>query len=298
LKIPENTLARIKDISSSTIDARLKPFKKNRLRGKICGTTKPGSLLKSQIPIRTSSWDESRIGYCELDTVAHCGFSAKGEFISTLNLTDMLTQWTESIAVVGRAQSRIIAGLEDIQNRLPFPLLAIDPDNGSEFINWQLFKYCQDKKVEFTRGRPYQKNDNAHIEEKNWTNVRKIFGYARMETDAEAKSMNDLYQNELRLYLNFFIPNVKLLKKQRVGKNQEKIKRQYDRAKTPYRRVLECANISAEIKKRLIEKYETLNPAALRKSIAAKLKILKNLQPPALIHNQTTNIVAPSSITF
>jgi len=238
LNIPETTQKRLNNISSATIDNRLKRFK-NELRLKINSTTRPGSLLKSQIPIRTVSWNETRIGYCELDTVAHCGDSANGEFISSLDLTDILTQWTETEAIMGKAQSRVIAGVNNIKNRLPFSLLAIDPDNGSEFINWQLFEYCMAKKIEFTRGRPYAKNDNAHIEQKNWTQVRKVFGYRRRETEAELDLMNDLYRNELRLYKNFFTANIKLIDKKRAGLNNEKIKRIYDQAKTPYQRVLD-----------------------------------------------------------
>lgn len=240
LNIPNATQEKLKRISSATIDSRLKRFR-NELRLKINSTTRPGSLLKSQIPIRTVSWNESRIGYCELDTVAHCGDNARGEFVSSLDLTDILTQWTETEAIMGKAQSRVITGLENIKNRLPFPLLAIDPDNGSEFINWQLFEYCMTRMIEFTRGRPYAKNDNAHIEQKNWTQVRKVFGYSRRETEAEMNLMNDLYRNELRLYKNFFTANIKLIDKKRVGLNNEKIKRIYDQAKTPYQRVLECS---------------------------------------------------------
>ncbi len=151
LDIPQASQERLKHISSTTIDNHLQRFK-HELRLKINSTTRPGSLLKKQIPIRTVSWNETRIGYCELDTVAHCGDSAAGEFISSLDLTDILTQWTETEALLGKAQKRVIAGLENIKNRLPFPLLAIDPDNGSEFINWQLFEYCLTRTIEFTRG--------------------------------------------------------------------------------------------------------------------------------------------------
>lgn len=276
LNIPEAVVAKLKTISSASIDNRLKIHRQKLLK-KINSTTRPGSLIKKQIPIRTVSWDEKRIGYCELDTVAHCGNSAQGDFINSLNLTDLLTSWTEAVAVMGKAQKRIVDGLNNIKARLPFPLRGIDPDNGSEFINWQLFECCLKQQIEFTRGRPYQKNDSAHIEQKNWIYVRKIFGYQRRETEKELNLMNDLYQNELGLYHNFFMPSVKLIKKRRVGKHQEKIKRIYDQARTPYQRVLECKQVSKGIKQQLKKEYDKLNPAALRRKILSKLNKLSKI---------------------
>jgi len=290
LNIPESIAAKLKKISASTINDRLKPYR-IKLRRKINSTTKPGSLVKKQIPIRTSSWNEKRIGCSELDTVAHCGESAQGDFINSLNLADILTGWTETIAIMGKAQKRIMAGLNEIKSSLPFPLKAIDPDNGSEFINWQLFRWCMEKQIEFTRGRPYQKNDNAHIEQKNWTHVRKVFGYQRRETVEELKIMNDLYRNELRLYKNFFMPNVKLIEKKRTGKYGEKIKRIYDQAKTPYQRVLECNQVDDKTKQKLKEQYEQLNPAELRRQILAKLDKLNKI-------NKTIAITAKQKVTF
>jgi len=168
--------------------------------------------------------------------------------------------------------------LDSIQNRLPFQLLAIDPDNGSEFINWQLFNYCMEREVEFTRGRPYQKNDNAHVEQKNWTHVRKVFGYKCRETERELNIMNDLYRNELRKYKNFFMPNIKLIEKKRIGRHGEKIKKIYDKAKTPYQRVLECDQINQEKKDKLRKEYEKLNPAELRRTILSKIEKMNNLK--------------------
>jgi len=277
LAIPESIAIKLKNIKSDTINKRLKPYR-TKLRRKINSTTRPGSLIKKQIPIRTISWDEMRIGCCELDLVAHCGNSARGEFVNSLTLTDILTGWTENTAFLGKAQNRIIAGLDNIQNRLPFPLKAIDPDNGSEFINWQLFNYCMKREVEFTRGRPYQKNDNAHVEQKNWTHVRKVFGYKRRETEYELNIMNDLYENELRQYKNFFMPNVKLIDKKRIGKHGEKIKKIYDKAKTPYQRILECNQIDEKIKERLKAEYKQLNPAKLRRAIISETDKLNNLK--------------------
>lgn len=276
LSIPDDATKKLLKISSTTIDVKLKKYK-TMARRKLNSTTKPGSMLKQHIPIRTSSWAEKRPGYCELDTVTHCGSSADGEFINSITLTDIFTQWTEGMCVIGKAEKRIKDGLDDISKRLPFPLKAIDPDNGSEFINWQLYHYCEKEKIEFTRGRPYKKNDNAHVEQKNWTHVRKVFGYQRRETEAEQKIMNDLYKNELRLYKNFFQPNIKLIDKKRVGKHDEKIKRIYDTAKTPYQRVLECQGINETEKEKLREIYATLNPAQLKRQIVEKLKQLQKI---------------------
>lgn len=277
LAIPENTGLKLKKISSASIDNRLKKSKR-KLRRKIASTTRPGSLVKKQIPLRTSSWDEKKVGFCELDTVPHCGNTAAGDFINSLNLTDILTQWTEGAAIMGRAQKRVMQGLDDIKTRLPFSLKGIDPDNGAEFINWQLIRYCFKRQIDFTRGRPYHKNDNAHIEQKNWTHVRKIFGYRRLETERQKNLMNDLYQNELRLYLNFFIPNVKLIEKRRMGKYGEKIKRVYDQAKTPYQRVMECEQVDEITKQKLKEQYDQLNPAELRRKILLKLDHLLKIK--------------------
>lgn len=293
LSIPESIAEKLKNIKSDTINKRLKPYR-TKLRRKINSTTRPGSLLKKQIPIRTISWDEMRVGCCELDLVAHCGDSAQGEFINSLTLTDILTGWTENTAFLGKAQKRIMDGLNNIQNRLPFPLKAIDPDNGSEFINWQLFNYCMEKEIEFTRGRPYQKNDNAHVEQKNWTHVRKVFGYKRRESECELSIMNDLYENELRLYKNFFMPNVKLIDKKRIGRHGEKIKKIYDKAKTPYQRVLECDQIDKKIKEQLRKQYKQLNPAALRRAIIAKTNKLNNLK----INQPEIVIPIASRVTF
>jgi hypothetical protein len=260
----ENKLLKIK---SATIDRKLKRYKGQK-RKKINSGTKPGTLLKKNIPIRTSSWDEKRIGYCELDTVLHCGNSASGEFAVSLNLTDILTQWTEEEAVLGKGEKGIIKALDNIKSRLPFALLAIDPDNGSEFINWQMYKYTLKEKIEFTRGRPYKKNDNAHIEQKNWTHIRKLFGLRRLETQKNVAQMNELYRNELRLYKNFFIANKKLISKKYVG---TKVVKKYDNAKTPYQRVLQSKQVSKKKKEQLTAFYLTLDPVQLKEKIDYQL---------------------------
>lgn len=268
MKFSSEIRDKLSSISSSTIDRRLEKSKKMK-RKKVFSTTKPGSMLKKQIPIKTSSWDETRPGYGELDTVAHCGDSASGEFVNSLTFTDIATCWTESNAVMGKAQIRIKSGLDNIEKRLPFPLKGIDPDNGGEFINWQLYRHCIEKNIEFTRGRPYKKNDNAHIEQKNWTHVRKLIGYKRLDKDNQEKLLNDLYLNEWRFFKNFFIPNKKLISKKRVG---SKIVKKYDLPKTPYQRVLEHKNIPEKEKERLIKIYTKLNPVELKRNINRKLK--------------------------
>lgn len=267
LVIPDGIKEKLLKIKPATIDRRLKKSRSLKSK-KVLSTTKPGSMLKKNIPIKTSSWDEKRLGYGELDTVSHSGSSASGEFICSLTYTDILSQWTESVGVMGKAEGRIKAGLDDIEERLPFPLKGIDPDNGGEFINWQLYHHCLSKNIEFTRGRPYCKNDNAHIEQKNYTHVRKLIGYGRLDKEHQLKALNDLYRNEWRLYKNFFIPNKKLIEKKRV---ETKIVKKYDMPKTPYQRLMECENFPESEKKKLKEIYAKLNPAELRRNIDRKL---------------------------
>lgn len=273
LSVPPAVKEQLSRMSARTMDRRLALFTGEVVR-RIHGTTKPGSLLKKQIPIVLSRWDETRAGYTELDLVAHCGPSAQGAFACTLNITDLATGWTEEAAILGKAEARVKDAFHAIERDLPFPLLGIDPDNGSEFINWPLFRYCLSKKIAFTRGRPSHKNDNAHIEEKNWTHVRKIVGYERLETDAEVRVLNELYRGPLRLYMNFFQPAMKLIEKTRVG---GKLRRTYDTPRTPCQRALECPEIVPETKERLTALYGTLNPVKLKRDIEKKLDELFKL---------------------
>lgn len=267
LIIPTSIKERLCKIKSATIDRRLEKFRTFR-HSKVFSTTKPGSLLKKQIPIKTSSWDETRLGYGELDTVAHCGASASGEFIFTLTYTDIASQWTISEAVMGKGQKGIKLALENIAKRLPFPLKGIDPDNGSEFINWQLYNHCLANNIEFTRGRPYAKNDNAHIEQKNYTHVRKLMGYGRMDKECQLQKMNDLYWNEQDFYKNFFLSNKKLIEKKRVN---TKIVKKYDRARTPYQRLMENVEFPKSEKVKLKMIYDKLNPAEIKRSLDKKI---------------------------
>ena len=257
-------------MSPATMDRRLKT-KKHILKKNRYGRTKPGTLLKHHIPIKTDHWDVTTPGFTEVDLVSHSGSSAHGEFIHSLNQTDIHTTWVETRAVLGKGQHRVKEAMEDMRLALPFNLLGIDSDNGSEFINDHLYRYCQGLSIQFTRGRAYKKDDNAHIEQKNWTHVRKIFGYVRYDSPQALQAMNDLYQNELRLFQNLFQPSVKLLKKVRVG---SKLKRVYDAPKTPFQRVCQCPKADpikvAQLKKLL----SSLNPFELSKTIDRTLECI------------------------
>lgn len=261
-------------ISRASLGRRIMGHQERFGKGKGLSGTKPGSLLKKHIPIQTKSWDVSKAGFVEIDTVAHCGVSLSGNFINTLQAVDIRTTWTERVAVMGKSQETVFDGIKKIRKNLPFPLLGIDSDNGSEFINNLLWKYCEREAIVFTRSRPYMKKDNAHIEQKNWTLVRKVLGYDRFETAHQLMLINDLYDNELRLFINFFQPTLKLQSKERFG---AKIIRKYDGAKTPYQRVMECNEITAEEKDKLRTFYESLDPVKLKKEIDRKIRIIISL---------------------
>lgn len=272
---PDEVKKKLRKVSSSTID-RLLRDEKRKIRRKLHGTTKPGSLLKKHIPVVLSRWNEVIPGFTELDLVAHNGGNSVGDFGNTLNITDLATGWTEAESFLGKAQKRVTIALDHTRKRLPFPLLGIDPDNGSEFINWQLYRYCVDDRIQFTRGRPGKKNDNAHIEEKNWTHIRKIVGYHRIETDGEIELLNRLYRGSWRLYENFFQPVMKLKEKIQTS---GPAKRKYDVPRTPYQRCLEAPDeqVSKERKEELTALYETLNPAALKREIESLIEQLRRM---------------------
>jgi len=252
-------------ISSASIDRCLRPVRIKTPHG--LSTTKPGSLLKNLIPVRTfTEWDAEQPGFMEIDLVAHCGNTTEGQYLNTLTCTDISTGWTDVTALPRRSKEAVSQAIHLMRQRLPFPLLGIDSDNGSEFINDLLYGYCLDEKITFTRSRPYKKNDQAHVEQKNWSVVRHTVGYDRWETDQEFAILESIY-SDLRLYINFFQPSFKLIAKERIG--NKTIKR-YDTAKTPYQRVLERKDISLESKARLMNLYVQLNPAELRRSIDLK----------------------------
>lgn len=262
------------DISARTIDRRLKREKEIQRIGNKRGfcTTKPGTL-KSKIPLRRGyEWEEDVPGFLEIDTVAHNGGDPSGTFIFTLNATDIASGWTEAVAGLGKSQYVVIeTGFKGtIVPALPFSLRGVDGDSGGEIINELLYRYCQENSIVFTRSRPYHSNDGCHIEEKNWTHVRKIIGYGRLDTEIQVIALNDLYRNELRLYLNFFQPHMKCVHKEFTGK---RAKRTYE-IKTPYQWVLESKVVSQEQKNILKDCYEKLNPVLLKKTIEKKLSAL------------------------
>jgi len=257
-------------ISPATIDRLLKGTRVSyKRRGK--ATTKPGTLLKKHIPIKTEQWDEKRPGFLEADTVAHCGDSVEGMYVNTVNFVDIATGWSEQRAVWGKGERGVLIQIKDVENSLPFPLLGFDTDNGNEFLNWHLFRHFTQRKnpVQFTRSRSYQKQDNCHIEQKNWTHIRQWFGYERLDNPEVVALMNDLYTSEWRLYHNFFSPSVKLIAKKRVA---SKVIKRYDKPKTPYQRVLESKYVAASVKRILKEQMKGLNPFRLRRGIERKLK--------------------------
>jgi len=260
-------------ISPRQMDRRLAEQKKQRRR-RIYGRTKPGYLLKHHIAVKTDRWDVASPGFTEVDLVSHSGNSASGEFAHTLNVTDIHTTWTESRAVLGRGEEAVQRALNEIAGVLPFRLLGVDSDNGSEFINWHLKRWCEQKHIQLTRGRPYKKDDNAHIEQKNWTHVRKLLGWERYDTHEAVEAINDLYARELRLWLNLFLPSVKLLKKVRVG---SKVRRVYDAPRTPLERVQACAQADARGVAKLEELRTRLDPFQLGRIIERKLERIYRL---------------------
>jgi len=268
IEISEEVAVKLKMISPATIDRKLKHQREFLHLLRVKGGPKPGYLLKQQIPIRLTQWDTAKVGYVEMDMVVHCGSSTLGEYVNTLSTTEISSGWWEGEAIMGRSQDYSFWALKEIRKRTPFNWKGIDSDNGSEFINQILYKYCQREKLEFTRSRENKKNDNAYIEQKNWTHVRKVFGYLRYDTPEELAIINDLYHNELRLYKNFFQPVMKLASKERVG---GKIKRKYEASKTPYQRLMESDQIPDEVKEELKGIYFSLNPAQLKRSIDNKL---------------------------
>lgn len=263
IRVNKRVYSKLTKISASTIDRLLKNTKKKlALKGR--STTKPGTLLKHQIPIRTfSDWDESKAGFFEVDCVANCGDTTAGEYVNTLNLTDVKTAWMEFEAVMGKGESRILAAIESRRAACPVPFLGIDSDGGSEFINYHLNKYCINTKLTFTRSRPYKKNDQNFVEQKNYSVIRRVLGYARFDTCKQLATINKIL-GLYRLYVNFFQPVDRLHEKIRNG---ARVTRKYQKALTPYQRVSLCTEIDANIKQYLSALYAKLNPADLKRRI-------------------------------
>jgi len=264
LELTSTVRAKLLQISAATIDRLLAP-ERARLQIKGRSGTKPGTLLKRQIPIRTfADWNDLAPGFCEVDLVAHDGGNAAGEFCQTLDLTCVATGWTEMRALRNKAQRWCFEALMDIEATLPFPLLGLDSDNGSEFINAHLYQWCVDQRITFTRSRPQRKNDNCFVEQKNFPVVRQQVGYLRYDTPAELEVLGELYRH-LRLYVNFFQPQMRLVEKVRQG---AKLTRRHDPARTPYRRIMDSPLVADEAKDALTQHYLELNPVALKLDIA------------------------------
>lgn len=252
-------------ISPATVD-RLLIHERRKITLKARSRTKPGTLLKSQIPIRTfADWDNAQPGFLEIDLVHHCGDSPSGEYIHTLDTVDVATGWNECAAFMGRSRKHTIGGTERIKERLPFPLLGVDFDTGGEFVNWHFVWYCQREEITYTRARENKKNDQAYIEQQNYSVVRRFVGYARLDKWEQLEILNRLYQR-LSDYQNFFQPVMRLKEKERDG---ARVTRKYDRPKTPYERVLEHEEIDLSIKKKLRERFLRLNPKKLLREITA-----------------------------
>lgn len=270
LKISRRCFQHLQQVSPSTMDRWRRAVR--RPGRKVRGGTKPGTLLKHQIPIRTyADWDDKRPGFGEMDLVQHDGGNNKGDFACTLTFTDVVTSWTELAATRNKAQVHVFAALETERTRLPFPLLGLDSDNGSEFINDELKRYCEREQITFTRGRVGRKNDNAFVEEKNWSVVRRLVGYARYDTPTQVAQLNALYRMYC-VYFNHFLPVTKLLKTERQGSRVKKI---YDAPKTPYQRVLDAPEVSDATKAKLRRAHAKLDVVVLKRQVDELLAALK-----------------------
>jgi len=273
LEISEDIKALLIQMSSSTIDRLLRPYKM-RLKPKGRATTKPGKILIERIPIKTFyEWRDTEPGFFEIDMVAHCGATTRGEYFYTLNCVDVATSWVEIEVVRNRSRSRTVEALDRINRRVPFPVKGIHSDNGSEFINSHFLYYCEVERINFTRSRPDKKDDNSYVEQKNWTVVRRNVGYMRYDTEAEYRVMKELY-GHLRLYVNFFQPTMKLVMKERVGRKYRKV---YDEAKTPFERLKLSGVLTYEVERELEQLYLSTNPVELKRKIEKLKQKLYNL---------------------
>lgn len=267
---------KLKAITARTLDRRLKRERGVRRLDRNRGTTRHGSLLKSSIPIRITNWDTNEVGFMEMDTVAHNGGSPSGECIYSLDMVEIYSGWSEQVAVMGKGEAGVAEAVDEVRNVAPFKLKGLDSDSGSEFVNWHMVRYCKGHKLFFTRSRPDRKNDNAYVEQKNNTHIRKWLGYGRYDTVEQLRAINDLYRNELGLFNNFFRPVMKILSKEKI--NNSICRKTYDTAQTPYQRLLDSNQISDKEKHKLEKLYLSLNPVKLKKDIDRKLKNIKKMQ--------------------
>lgn len=268
-ELTKKTRDQLLKISPAQIDRLLAKHK--IIRGR-CGT-KPVGILKTQIPIRTDNWDITQPGFLEADTVAHCGGSLAGDFVWSITYTDILSGWTVNRGVSNKGSAGIVKATREIESLLPFKIFGFDTDNGSEFLNKHLIRYFTNcpQRVEFTRSRPYHKNDNAHVEQKNWNHVRQLLGYDRLEDPNMLPMINEIYRDYWEPLNNFFQPCAKLIKKERIG---SKIKRYHDKPLTPCDRLLKSKHLSEAFKKDLLSQRAALNPFDLKKKMEEKLDAL------------------------
>ena len=269
-ELSQETKQLLREISASSIERLLRADKSKY--GKLgLATTKPGSLIRKQIPIKTRQWDETQPGFIEADTVAHCGGSLSGTFVYSLNIVDIATGWTEARALWGKGQRTAFSAIKSIEESLPFRLRGFDSDNGGEFINWHLYNYFTKRKrpVNYTRSRAYQKNDNAHIEGKNWTHIRQYFGYMRFDKPEIVEMMNDLFLTEWSYLHNYFLPSMKLVSKERIN---GKVIKKHSPPKSPLERLLESGTLTKKKEKELKKEFDRLNPFKLQKEVERKIK--------------------------
>lgn len=271
-KLAEETIKNLKEVSAATIDRIFKPIRHRYKKRGLC-TTKPGSIIRELVPIKTNQWDETRPGFLEADSVAHCGNSIAGMFVYSVNMVDIATSWSIQRATWGKGEAGVLESLKSMEATLPFKIRGFDCDNGGEFLNWNMLKHFKHRKfpVVYTRSRAYHKNDNAHVEGKNWTLIRQYLGYERFDNPEIVKLLNDLYTTEWYYFVNFFLPNSKLISKESVG--SKKIKK-YDKPRTPLERLLQTDEINEDVKKVLRLQFKKLNPYKLEKKIQEKIRTI------------------------
>jgi len=283
LHVSEDCPNQLLTMSPATADRILQPYRKREGHG--ISTTRSGTLLNRQIPVRTfNDWTETTPGFMEADLVAHCATSAEGSFLYTLTLTDIATGWTECLPLLSRGQEAVVAALKQAQRLLPFPLMGIDTDNGAEFINMELLAFCEQEHITFTRGRPRRSNDQCYVEQKNGQIVRQVVGYDRFTAEPAYRQLTELYR-ALRVYVNCFQPSMKLTSKERDG---SKIRRTYDQAQTPMQRLLATGTLSAPKQQELLRITEALDPLRL-------LTQLGHLQKALWRHATTSSTGSPKA---
>lgn len=287
IQLYENQEELLKRMSTYTIDKLLEAEKDISKKEYGLSGTKRSPLLKTLIPIRTEFKDVKESGHIEMDCVLHCGESLSGQYAETLNLLDIYTHWNEKKIFMNKTKRKVIGAVHDLRKQFPFPIKSVDFDNGFEFINWIMYRYCEREKLSFTRSRSYHKNDQAHIEGKNYQSVRKVSGYERIENSHTVSLLNDIYQKEHRLLTNYFYTTLKLKEKKREG---EKITKKYEKAKTPYQRIMESDTITIEVKNQLTKEYKSLNPAELQRSLKNKLDMIKDSRSVTVLSLATSTI--------